>query len=165
MAQDSMKDYEDLLIALRRITRAIDLHSKQLHKSSGLTTSQLLVIATIVKLEKPTPTSIAREILLSQGTVTNLIDRMEQRGLVKRVKSDSDGRSVLITVTDEGLRRHDESPDLLQDNFLAELRKLESWEQRLLLSSVERIASMMDAEKIDASPILTSGAIGIDDRK
>ena len=90
---------------------------------------------------------------------------MEKRGLVKRIKSDSDGRSVLITVTDEGLRRHDESPDLLQDNFLAELRKLESWEQRLLLSSVERIASMMDAEKIDASPILTSGAIGIDDRK
>ncbi len=160
-----MKDYEDLLIALRRITRAIDLHSKQLHKSSGLTTSQLLVIAAIVKLEKPTPTSIAREILLSQGTVTNLIDRMEKRGLVKRIKSVSDGRSVLITVTDEGLRRHDESPDLLQDNFLAELRKLESWEQRLLLSSVERIASMMDAEKIDASPILTSGAIGIDDRK
>ena len=91
-----MKDYEDLLIALRRITRAIDLHSKQLHKSSGLTTSQLLVIAAIVKLEKPTPTSIAREILLSQGTVTNLIDRMEKRGLVKRIKSDSDGRSVLI---------------------------------------------------------------------
>jgi len=159
-----MKDYDDLLIALRRITRAIDLHSKQLHKSSGLTTSQLLVIAAIVKLEKPTQTSIAREIMLSQGTVTNLIDRMEKRGLVKRIKSDSDGRSVLITVTDEGLRRHDESPDLLQDNFLAELRKLESWEQRLLLSSVERIASMMDAEKIDASPILTSGAIGIDDR-
>ena len=164
MALDSMKDYEDLLIALRRITQAIDLHSKQLHKSSGLTTSQLLVIAAIVKLEKPTPTSIAREILLSQGTVTNLIDRMEKRGLVKH-KSDSDGRSVLITVTDEGLRRHDESPDLLQDNFLAELRKLESWEQHLLLSSMERIASMMDAEKIDASPILTSGAIGIDDRK
>ena len=76
MTQNSMKDYEDLLIALRRITRGIDLHSKQLHKSSGLTTSQLLVIAAIVKLEKPTPTSIAREILLSQGTVTNLIDRM-----------------------------------------------------------------------------------------
>ena len=160
-----MKDYDDLLIALRRITRAIDLHSKQLHKSSGLTTSQLLVIEAIVKLEKPTPTSIAREILLSQGTVTNLIDRMEKRGLVKRIKSNSDGRSVLITVTEEGMRRHDESPDLLQDNFLAELRKLELWEQRLLLSSVERIASMMDAEKIDASPILTSGAIGIDDRK
>tara|TARA_X000000950_G_scaffold287392_1_gene399485 strand:+ start:1037 stop:1534 length:498 start_codon:yes stop_codon:yes gene_type:complete len=165
MAQNTMQDYEDLLVALRRITRAIDLHSKKLQKTSGLTTSQLLVIGAIAKLEKPTPSCIARKILLSQGTVTNLIDRMEKRGLVKRVKSDSDGRSVLITVTDEGLRRHDESPDLLQDNFLAELRKLESWEQRLLLSSVERIASMMDAEKIDASPILTSGAIGIDDRK
>ncbi len=160
-----MKDYEDLLIALRRITRAIDIHSKKLQKTSGLTTSQLLVIDAIVKLERPTPSSIAREILLSQGTVTNLIDRMQKRGLVKREKSERDGRSVLIAVTDDGLKRHKESPDLLQDNFLAEFRKLNSWEQRLLLSSVERIAAMMDAEQIDASPILTSGAIGIDDRR
>ena len=157
-----MKDYDDLLIALRRITRAIDLHSKKLQKLSGLTTSQLLVIEAITKLENPTPSSITREILLSQGTVTNLIDRMEKRGLVKREKSESDRRSVRVAVTQEGQARYQEAPDLLQDDFLAEFRKLDSWEQHLMLSSVERIASMMDAEKIDASPILTSGEIGTD---
>ncbi|MDD9960037.1 MAG: MarR family transcriptional regulator [Gammaproteobacteria bacterium] len=158
-----MKDYDDLLIALRRITRAIDLHSKKLQKLSGLTTSQLLVIEAIDKLENPNPSSIAREILLSQGTVTNLIDRMEKRGLVKREKSDNDKRSVKVTVTKDGLSRYQDAPDLLQDDFLAKFRKLDSWEQHLMLSSVERIASMMDAEEeIDASPILTTGEIGTD---
>lgn len=157
-----MKDYDHLLIALRRITRAIDLHSKKLQKLSGLTTSQLLVIEAIEKLDNPTPSSIAREILLSQGTVTNLVDRMEKRKLVKREKSQNDKRSVKVTVTAKGLSHYKNAPDLLQDEFLARFREIESWEQHLLLSSVERIATMMDAEEIDASPILTSGEIGTD---
>ncbi|MEQ8313664.1 MAG: MarR family winged helix-turn-helix transcriptional regulator [Gammaproteobacteria bacterium] len=155
-----MKDYEDLLIALRRITRAIDLHSKRLQKESGLTASQLLVIEAIEKLNDPTPSSIAREILLSQGTVTNLIDRMERNGLVRRVKSASDKRSVGLVTTPEGLERYQNAPELLQEEFLTEFRKLESWEQHHLLSAVERVASMMDASGLDASPILVSGEIG-----
>lgn len=155
-----MKDYESLLIALRRITRAIDLHSKRLQKESGLTTSQLLVIEAIEKLTDPTPSSIAREILLSQGTVTNLIDRMERNGLVRRVKSASDKRSVCLVTTPEGLERYRNAPELLQAEFLTEFRKLESWEQHYLLSAVERVASMMDASGLDASPILVSGEIG-----
>lgn len=155
-----MKDYQDLLIALRRITRAIDLHSRRLQKESGLTASQLLVIEAIEKLNDPTPSSIAREILLSQGTVTNLIDRMERNGLVRRVKSASDKRSVGLVTTPEGLERYQNAPELLQEEFLTEFRKLESWEQHHLLSAVERVASMMDASGLDASPILVSGEIG-----
>lgn len=155
-----MNDYDDMLIALRRITRAIDLHSKKIQKQSGLTTSQLLVIEAIEKLDNPTPSSVAREILLSQGTVTNLIDRMEKNGLVQRVKSATDKRSVHIVTTELGMERYKEAPDLLQEEFLTEFRKLKSWEQHLILSSVERVATMMDAQDIDASPILTVGEIG-----
>ena len=155
-----MNDYDDMLIALRRITRAIDLHSKKIQKQSGLTTSQLLVIGAIEKLDNPTPSSVAREILLSQGTVTNLIDRMEKNGLVQRVKSATDKRSVHIVTTELGIERYKEAPDLLQEEFLTEFRKLKSWEQHLILSSVERVATMMDAQDIDASPILTVGEIG-----
>ena len=67
-----MKDYDELLIALRRITRAIDLYSKRLQKDTRLTISQLLVMDAIVKIDKPTPSAIAKSILLSQATVTNL---------------------------------------------------------------------------------------------
>lgn len=155
-----MKDYENLLIALRRITRAIDLHSKKLQKESGLTTSQLLVIEAIEKLNNPTPSSIAREILLSQGTVTNLVDRMERKGLVRREKSASDKRSVYIVTTKEGLACYESAPELLQADFLNKFRNLETWEQHLLLSAFERVASMMDAGDIDASPILATGEIG-----
>jgi DNA-binding MarR family transcriptional regulator len=154
-----MNDYANLLIALRKITRAIDLQSQKLLKVSGLTISQLLVIKAIEKLERPTPSSVAREILLSQGTVTNLVDRMEKKGLLQRVKAQDDKRSVHLVITDEGKQRYADAPELLQAEFLNKYRKLESWEQSMLLGAMERVASMMDGGNIDASPILTSEEI------
>jgi hypothetical protein len=48
----------------------------------------------------------------------------------------------------------------LQIGFLREYRKLERWEQHQLIASVQKIAVLMDAEDIDASPILTTGEVG-----
>lgn len=156
-----MKDYEELLIALRRTTRAIDLHSKKLQRETGLTTSQLLVLEAAVKLDRASPGNIAKEVQLSQATVTNLIDRMERHELVIRQKSVEDKRVVEVILTDKGKRMIDLAPEPLQAGFLREFRKLERWEQHQLIGSMQRIAAMMDAEDIDASPILITGELGL----
>ncbi|MFT4862409.1 MAG: DNA-binding MarR family transcriptional regulator [Pseudohongiellaceae bacterium] len=152
-----MKDYEELLIALRRITRAIDLHSKKLQRQTGLTTSQLLVLEAAVKLTKPSPGNIAKEVHLSQATVTNLIDRLERNELILRHKSTQDKRVVEVRLTDKGEKIIERAPEPLQAGFLREYRKLQHWEQHQLVGSVQRVALLMDAEDIDASPILTTG--------
>lgn len=154
-----MKDYDELLISLRRITRAIDLYSKRLQKNTRLTISQLLVMEAIVKIDKPTPSAIAKSILLSQATVTNLIDRLEKNGLVQRKRLGTDKRTINVVLTEDGEAKFKEAPELLQSGFLREYRKLEAWEQAMLVSAVGRVASMMDAEDIDASPILALGDI------
>lgn len=155
-----MKDYEELFIALRRITRAIDLHSKKLQRETGLTTSQLLVLEAVVKLDTSTPSNIAKEVQLSQATVTNLVDRMERNELVVRQKSTVDKRVVEVLLTDKGRQMVELAPEPLQTGFLREYRKLERWEQHQLIASVQKIAVLMDAEDIDASPILTTGEVG-----
>ena len=155
-----MKDYEELFIALRRITRAIDLHSKKLQRETGLTTSQLLVLEAVVKLDTSTPSNIAKEVQLSQATVTNLVDRMERNELVLRQKSTVDKRVVEVLLTDKGRQMVELAPEPLQTGFLREYRKLERWEQHQLIASVQKIAVLMDAEYIDASPILTTGEVG-----
>jgi|TARA_B110000902_G_scaffold122512_1_gene143407 DNA-binding MarR family transcriptional regulator len=155
-----MKDYEELFIALRRITRAIDLHSKKLQRETGLTTSQLLVLEAVVKLDTSTPSNIAKEVQLSQATVTNLVDRMERNELVLRQKSTVDKRVVEVLLTDKGRQMVELAPEPLQTGFLREYRKLERWEQHQLIASVQKIAVLMDAEDIDASPILTTGEVG-----
>lgn len=158
-----MKDYDELLVSLRRITRAIDMHSKRLQKETGLTTSQQLILESISKQETPTPSSIARDIHLSQATVTSIVIRLEKNGLVQRCKGTADRRSTILSLTDHGRSKLDEAPELLQAEFLKSFRTLEAWEQHMLVSAMQRVAELMDAGQIDASPILTTGDVRVDD--
>jgi len=154
-----VKDYDDILISLRRIMRAADLHSQKLMKESGLTAPQLLVMQAIEKEGSPSTSLLARSIAVSQATMTRIIDRLERAGLVRREKSSTDKRIVNISLTDAGRTKLESAPEPLQEEFLREFRKLEDWEQKMLKSSLLRIARMMDAQDIDAAPILQAGAI------
>jgi len=154
-----MKDYDEILIALRRIMRATDLQSQQLSRQSGLTVPQLLVMQAIAKEGSPSTSTLARHIVVSQATVTRIIDRLERDGVVKREKSSKDKRVVNVSLTDTGKSKLDAAPEPLQAEFLRKYRELESWEQQMLKSSLLRIATMMDAEDLDAAPILQTGAI------
>jgi len=51
------------------------------------------------------------------------------------------------------------SPSLLQDRFRAGLESLEEWERLQILSTLQRVAGLMGAEQLDASPHLTPGEI------
>lgn len=154
-----MNDYDEILIALRRIMRATDLQSQQLSRQSGLTVPQLLVMQAIAKEGSPSTSTLARHIVVSQATVTRIIDRLERDGVVKREKSSKDKRVVNVSLTDTGRAKLDAAPEPLQAEFLRKYRDLESWERQMLKSSLLRVAAMMDAEDLDAAPILQTGAI------
>jgi len=158
MASDA--ELENLIVAsIRRIVRAVDLHSRHLVEAHGITAPQLATLAEAGRLGGATIGVLARAVHLSQPTVSGILDRLERHGLVHRERSDRDRRSVVVTLTDEGRKLLRESPSLLQDRFRDELARLEGWERHWLLSALERIAAMMDAEQIDAAPVLESGAI------
>ncbi|MBB1439854.1 MarR family transcriptional regulator, partial [Shewanella sp. SG41-4] len=156
-----MEKYEQLLISLRRVIRAIDIHSRQLNKLSGLTGPQLMVIQKIDQLDAPLAKQIAQEINLSAATVTTIIDRLENRGMVIRKRSETDKRKVHLSLSDAGKTLLNSAPKPLQEHFIMRYQNLEEWEQSQLLSAVERIATMMDANEIDAAPVLYVGQIQV----
>ena len=154
-----MTDHDDILIALRRITRAIDLQSKKLVKKSGLTAPQLVIMQALRKDGQMSPSALARAVSLSQATISTILDRLAKQDLVRRARSETDKRVVLACLTDKGLEAAQAAPELLQSGFLREFRKLQDWERGMLIASLQRIAEMMDAEELDASPILESGEL------
>jgi len=154
-----VNDYDEILIALRRIMRATDLHSQKLIRESGLTAPQILVMQAVAGEGSPSTSTLARRIVVSQATVTRIIDRLERAGLVERRKSTTDKRVVNVTLTEAGRERLEAAPQPLQSEFLREYRKLADWEQHMLKSSLLRIAKMMDAEDLDAAAILQIGDI------
>ncbi len=134
---------EEILITLRQIVRAMSIYSKSLDKHYGLTSPQLIILQELSHSKQIAIGEIARKISLSQATVTDIIDRLLIKGLVTRTKNSLDRRQVLVKITSDGINIINKSPSLLQKEFLIEFDKLQKWEQHLLLSSVERIASMM----------------------
>ena len=151
-----MEKHEQLLVSLRRIIRAIDIHSHQLLKNSGLTGPQLIVIKQISQLEAPLATQVAQKINLSAATVTTIIDRLEKRELVIRQRSAIDKRKVHLFLTEAGQQLLQASPQPLQEHFINRYQSLDKANQDRLLDSVEQIASMMDAEVLEALPILST---------
>ncbi len=154
-----MSNIEDVLIALRRIIRATDMQSKYLARTTGLTAPQLLLLQAIGNHHNAAIGELAKTINLSQATVTTIVDRLEKKALVYRQRSDQDKRKVNIHLTDIGIKALDDAPTPLQEHFVDRFEKLPDWEQSMILSSVQRIAHMMDATDIDASPIMEIGDI------
>jgi DNA-binding MarR family transcriptional regulator len=153
-------DTEDRIVAsIRRIVRAIDLHSRRLVEQHGLTAPQLATLDAARRLGAPTVGSLARAVHLSQPTVSGIVDRLERQGLVRRERLAEDRRAVAVQLTAEGERALAEAPSLLQDTFRRNLSRLAEWEQSFLLAALQRIAAMMDAESLDASPYFETGAM------
>jgi DNA-binding MarR family transcriptional regulator len=150
---------EQVLTSLRRVIRATDLHSRHLVKTSGLTAPQILLLQAIRKLEGAAIRQLADEVSLSQATVTNILDRLEKRGLVRRERSTVDKRRVHVHLTADGMETLRGAPTALQEHFARQFNDLDEWEKTMIIAALQRVAFMMDAEHIDASPVLDVGTL------
>jgi DNA-binding MarR family transcriptional regulator len=148
-----------VLINLRRIIQSIDLHSRQLARQHGITTPQLLILKQIQGEPAMTVSQLARQISLKQATVTDILNRLERKGLVRRSKDTADRRRVLIEETAAGQKLLDAAPSPLQETFLEKFEELEIWQQSMILSSLQLLATMMVEEEISAAPILSTGVL------
>jgi DNA-binding MarR family transcriptional regulator len=124
--------------------RAFDLHSKTLLKDVGLTGPQLMILSTVTKSGRITVTEIAKQVSLSQATVTNVLTRLERQGLVTRTRDDVDKRKVDIEATEKTKEILEGGPGLLQWDFYERFSQIKDWEQSLLVYAVQRLADMME---------------------
>ncbi|WP_372776928.1 MarR family winged helix-turn-helix transcriptional regulator [Litorivivens sp.] len=154
-----MDHIQDVLVALRRVIRATDLQSKQLVKTAALTAPQLMIMQTLRDKGAVPIGELADEVSLSQATVTSIVDRLEKKEYVGRERSKQDKRKVLAFITDTGLDKLKTAPTLLQESFIRQFKYLQEWEQTMIISALQRVAQMMDAQHIDASPFLDVGAL------
>jgi DNA-binding MarR family transcriptional regulator len=147
---------DEVVSTLRKIIRAIDLHSKQLTKKYGLTGPQIIVLKEIRESPDRPISEIARKVSLSQATVTSILDRLEQQGYAQRHRSMQDKRKVHLVLTEKAEAVLGNNPSLLQDEFYTRFNDLESWEQNMILSSLQRLALSMNAEDIKTHSLLVS---------
>ena len=153
------RKHEEVLVALRRVMRAVDIHSRRLERELGLSGPQLVLMHALGTLGEVPMGRLAQEVHVSQATATSLVDRLQSKGLAARARSSEDGRRVLVKLTPAGRRLLRKAPPPLQEHFVRRFQEMADWEQNQILSSLQRLAQMMDAEDIEAAPMLATTAL------
>ena len=145
--------WREVLIALRKIIHATDLQSKQVVKACGLTIPQIMVLSAIERLGDVTIKRISDHVSLSQATLTTILNRLEQRNLVERVRNAEDKRIVNARLTADGALALKATPPLLHENFIQRFESLDRDEKVKILSALQQVAKMMDADEIDTATL------------
>ncbi len=147
-----------ILRAIRRIIRRTSEHSRNVGRQGGVSVPQMLCLKSISEFPEETDITVAmvaKSVQLSAPTVSRILDRLEKNGYLIRERSNSDRRKVFVRLTEAGLTRIDNLPQPLHEQFLTRLEALDPVERLALLKALERIVELMDAEGMDASPMLT----------
>ncbi len=152
--------YEDAILrSLRRIVRAIDVHSRYLETQFGLTGPQLVCLRVLSARGPMTGSELAREVALSQATISGIVERLVRRQYVSRERDPTDRRRVNIAALDAGRSLLEAAPSPLQATFAKRLAALPPENQAVIATMLEQIVGMMDAEELDAAPVLAAGGI------
>lgn len=155
--QDAPED--QVLVALRRIIRSIDIHSRRLVKHYGLTGPQLVVLQEIAKHKEITPGRLARAVSLSQATISGILERLQKRGLILRRRSETDRRRIWVRPTREAMHMLETGPPVMQLSFVEAFKALQKWEQTMILSSLQRLVSLINADTLYADPLIETNGI------
>jgi DNA-binding MarR family transcriptional regulator len=152
-----------VLGALRRMAQALDTHSKYLENSADLTVPQLLVLEALRVAEGASLNAgtLASRISLTQGTVTSILDRLEQKQLVTRTRALDDRRRVLVALTTRGHAALSAAPPLLQTHFVRAFEQLPAEVRASLLDALDRLVGLMQlpaADSNDDAPMLPPAA-------
>lgn len=161
--KNKLEKHDEVMVSIRQIIRAIDLKSKQLNKAVGLTTPQLMLMQAIDRHGDVSLKVLAEQTNISQATASTILDRLESRQLVIRVRSLLDKRRQHAELTEAGKSLLLKAPTALQENFVARFQALPEWEQNMLLASVQRISALMNAEHLDVAPVLETGTLTKED--
>jgi len=151
-----------ILQALRRIIRAVDIHSHKLFTQHKITGPQLACLMAIKEEAPLTSGNLAKKVYLSPSTVVGIVDRLEEKKLVERKRSSKDRRQVHISITSQGTQLISDAPSLLQDTLASALVDLPEIEQVSIILSLEKLVDLMEARHIGAAPVLETGLISPD---
>lgn len=150
----------DLLGRVEAVRRFNRFYTKQigvLHEgllNSPFSLTEARVVYELAHHEQTTATHLARELELDAGYLSRILRRLQQRGLIRRRRSDADGRQMLLTLTERGQAAFSEINAASRNEIEAMLRELSPAEQDRLLRSMQTIESLLGAPEEHRVPYI-----------
>jgi len=139
----------EIIYLIRRLMQAGSLYTKELNKKYNVSAPQLNSLVALSENGPLSPSQIAKYIMVKSSTVTGVIDRLEQKGLVRRVRSSRDRRVITIELTDEGAQLALHAPPPIQQKIVDGLKRLLPAQQEQIERNLSMLVHMLDAGEMD----------------
>lgn len=136
---DNYRPEDSVGYMMRNILTALARGVERELAHTDLTNAQWVPLYKIYAGRAGTPAELARECQLDAGAMTRMLDRLESKGLCKRVRSEADRRVVHIELTESGLRAASAIPNILSGVQNAHLAGFSLAEFELLKHFLRRI--------------------------
>lgn len=122
MAYDQLKLENQLCFPVYAASRLITREYQPLLDELGITYPQYLVLMILWEKDQLPVNDIAKKLVLNTNTITPLLKRMEQQGLVERLRSKEDERKVLVYLTEKG-KQLQEQAGQIPEQLVSQLLK------------------------------------------
>lgn len=136
-----------LLKAFRRIAHALDIQSRLISRTVGLTLPQLVVLSCVRDLGEVTSRAISREADLTPATVVGILDKLESKGLIERYRSTKDRRIVHTRLTPAGEVALQAAPSPLGERLEAAFLALAADRRQHILDAFHQTAQFATADE------------------
>lgn len=138
----------EVLSRMDRLTRLLDRARREVFRRSELEPWEWDVLSALRRAGDPfqlSPKQLLQQTLVSSGTMTNRIDRLVARRLVRREADPVDGRSILVTLTDDGRIRVDAAITRLVDVEADLLQALSRGDRDRMATLLRKLSLSFDA--------------------
>jgi DNA-binding MarR family transcriptional regulator len=134
----------DVLDAVRHLVRALRLSHHEAERRVGLSAAQLFVLQTLAENEPLSLKEVAARTATDQSSVSVVVGRLVEGGLVRRRRSRSDGRRVDLSLTAKARTVLEKGPPLVAQRILVDAVEALSAPERARLSRLlgKVVASM-----------------------
>ena len=137
---------KDIVESIRRLVRAEYLDSQKMSKQYGLTGPQSLILRLLIKKGALSSADLSRQMYVTPSNITGIIDRLEKKGLVERIRKQGDRRVALITLTQSGQKLGQTIPDPIEKKIVNQLADLEPEHLQILAMAMNQILNLIDTK-------------------
>jgi DNA-binding MarR family transcriptional regulator len=139
----------EIIYQIRRLMQAEELFTKELNKTYQVSATQLHCLLALYDHGPLPPSQIARYIMVKSSTVTGIIDRLEQKDLVYRLRDSPDRRVITIQLTEAGMELAQHAPPPLQQKIVEGLKKLPEDKIKQIILSLSKLTQMLDVQDLE----------------
>lgn len=140
---------KELIYQIRRLMQAGSLYSKELNKKYQVSAAQLNCLLALHESGPLLPSQIAKHMLVKSSTVTGIIDRLEQKSLVKRTRNSPDRRKIFIQLTEAGRTLAQNAPPPIQQKIMDGLGKIPESEIEKIVRGLQTLTQMLDVQDLE----------------